>query len=262
MSRCKVYVAVDEKNYFWIIIENKEIININATREDICKISRTLYYNPTNICPRCREENERDGKKITERSILYPGNARRSNTEEWICANHWGINYQRYDVNSINNIKRSLSSIRTGNLDPNSATYKGNKIQKLIHILYGWIDLNEENDNYRSSIDFIDKEGNLHQVQGRRYDSKYRGWNTGGNLENEWYKKYADLVFICKSEDGKIIEEIYKIPFEKEIKGLRKGIGIYKYDIKGRLYEGGWYEPYRTKNKEELVRSNEIWHGL
>lgn len=72
MSICKINVSTDEKEYFWIIVENKKIINMNATREEIRKISRTIYYNPTNVCPICREE-----KEITDRSILYPGNARK-----------------------------------------------------------------------------------------------------------------------------------------------------------------------------------------
>lgn len=267
MSGCKVHVSIDEKEYFWIVVENKKIANMNATREDICKISRTSYYNPTNICPRCREEKEREGKKITERSILYPGNSRRgknkeSGAEEWVCSRHWGIDYQRYNAESQNNIKKSLSGSRTGYLDPESETGKGNKTQKLIYILYGWTDLNEKNDNHRVLIDFMDKDGNLYQVKGRRYDSKYRGWNTGGNVENEWYKNYKDTVLICISEDGKIIEEIYKIPFEKEIKGKRKGIGIYKYDKEGFKFEGEWYEQYRVKDKEELKNTNIIWNKI
>lgn len=103
--------------------------------------------------------------------------------EKYVCSKHWGKDYQRHNVDSTNNIKKSLSGIRTCQLDPDSATGKGNKTQRLIHVLYGWIDLNEKNDNYQTSIDFVDKDEKFHQVKGRRYNSKYRGWNTGGNIE-------------------------------------------------------------------------------
>lgn len=125
MTKYKIYVSIDEKNFFWIIIENGNIINKNPTREELGKITRTISYNKTNICPICRKENT-----ITDKSILYPGNALRekdrygNKTEERVCNNHWNIDYQRYDHNSRNNAIKSVADIRTGNLRSCSGSAK------------------------------------------------------------------------------------------------------------------------------------------
>lgn len=87
MVKYKVRISIDGDNFFWVIIENRKVINRNATREDLVKITtKTRFYNKTNICPVCRKENN-----ITDNSILYPNNARRifskegKRTDEYTC---------------------------------------------------------------------------------------------------------------------------------------------------------------------------------
>ncbi len=78
------------------------------------------------------------------------------------------------------------------------------------------------------------------------------------DFEGEWDKDYEDIILVCKNKDGKIIEEIYRIPVKKEIKKKRKNITIVKYPSRGIP----WYEKYRIKEPEELIKANEIWKKI
>lgn len=53
MSKCKIYVSKDRKNFFWTVIDRQKLI-LNPTEEDLK--TKSISYNKTNICPRCREE--------------------------------------------------------------------------------------------------------------------------------------------------------------------------------------------------------------
>lgn len=75
MAKYKISVSLDEENPFWIVVDNGRFIR-NPTEEDL-KCTRSITYNLTNICPRCREEWEKDGIELTDKSILYPKNALR-----------------------------------------------------------------------------------------------------------------------------------------------------------------------------------------
>lgn len=76
MSKYRLSVSFDETNFFWIIIENGKIISRNPTKEDLMG-TKLKSYNKTNICSVCIEENKNNGKELTDKSILYPGNARK-----------------------------------------------------------------------------------------------------------------------------------------------------------------------------------------
>lgn len=57
---------------------------------------------------------------------------------------------------SRNNIVKSLRDCRTGNQDPASNQAKADKSQELACKLYGWVDLNKENDNHNYPVDCYD----------------------------------------------------------------------------------------------------------
>lgn len=155
---------------------------------------------------------------------------------------------------STNNILKSVRSCRTGNHNPNHESTKAYKSQKLTCELYGWIDLNEELDNYDAPIDCYDpRTMSYHQVQMRYFSSKYLYWEFG-SFKGEWKKKCEDMICICISEDGKIVERIYKFPW-KEIMEIIS-ITIYKSHI------AKWCEKYRIIDEEELKNANEIWKKL
>lgn len=270
ISKHKIYVSFDEKNFFWIVVENGKIINRNPTDKDLIGI-KVKSYSTTNICPMCRKEYERYGKELTDKSILYPRNAlheidkEENKTKNYICHRHGYNSYQRYDHNSQWNLLKKLGDRRTRNQDPNSNNAKGDKSQKLVCRLYGWKDLNEENDNYSigTPIDCYDPKTDLyHQVQGRYHNPIERYWPFS-NLENEWRKIYEDIVCICISKDGKIVERIYIIPFENEIKAKRTGISIYENPTNA---HGNpiisIFEQYRRTDEDELKRANEIWKHI
>ena len=259
MSKYRTSVSIDEEHFFWVVVDQGKFVR-NPTKEDLIE-TKLRYYNPTNICPKCREEN-----RITDNSILRSGNAKRECNEKgdwsgrWLCERHNSIRRQKLP-DSRHNLLKSLANRRTGNLKDPSAIF-GDNILKLACILYEWEDLNEKYDNYEVPIDCYDpKTGFYYQVRGKRYYFESRFWSFG-NFEREWKKKYRTMICFCISEDGQTVERIYKFPFEEEIKEKRKGVGIVKYDSTGQLYNCGWYERYREINKDELKRANKIWKGI
>lgn len=72
----------------------------------------------------------------------------------------WGttdnMRYCNSRPDSVNNIIKSMANTRIDNLAPSCSRTKGDMTQKSIRILYEWVDLNKENDNYNSAIDFRD----------------------------------------------------------------------------------------------------------
>lgn len=266
----KIKVSTDGKNYFWIIAEYRRITNINPTEEDLHIVSKVVSYSKTNICPICIEEKEKDGKELTDKSVLYPGNSALDidedgkKTNEYVCKRHYDIDYQRHDPNSSHNTIKSMRNVRTGNQDPNDESTKGSMVLDTVCELFGLVDLNKKYDKYDTPIDCIDeKTGELYQVQGRRYDSINTRWGFGG-FKKDWKKEYKSVVCVCLNIDGTIIEELYIIPFgtiynSDTGKGIT-GVTIVKYDSHGRLYYG-CYEQYRIKGKQYdkyLNNANEI----
>lgn len=263
-SKYRISVSFDGENFFWVAWNNGKLIT-NPTEDDL-KYTEIKSYNKTNICWRCREDNEKYGRELTDKSILYPGNAHKekdndgNKTGKWICHVHEGIDYETYGPNSSNNIRKSLANCRTGNQGLNSTQVLGDNSLELVCELYGWIDLNKKSDNYTTAIDCYDpKTGLYHQVQGRHYSAEYGTW-PNFSFEREQTKIFEDMVCICISEDGKIVERIYKFP-EKIVK-YKSCAGIYKYNSIGQLYDRGWYEEYTVKDKDELKKANDIWKKI
>lgn len=226
-----------------------------------------LKYKIGDICHICKVEWEKEGKELTNDSILRPGNAclgidkDGKKVDEVICLRHYSRNYNRYNPNSWNNMQKSLSNIRTGNLDSDSAFAKSLKFQKLTCKIYGVDDLNVINDNYNSPIDH-----NRHpilgilQTEGRLFNNTYTGKNGGWgfNTSREWFKEFDNIILWCANADGNSIEREYIIP-KKEIKG-RATIQIVKDPKDGHgNHLIPWYEEYRITDKEGFKKINEFW---
>lgn len=262
MSEYKEKRLIDEKLKWVVIDENGNVKNRNPSKGELkClkiwdkpyKRNKKVYrYNDGNRCEFITE----DGKRCSE--SLHPGNAREfiiDGKSVWYCEKHGNVYRKRL---TSNNVMKRIRNIRTGNLNPDCGRSEGNITQKLVNGLYNWEDLNIKYDNYQTPIDFIDKDGKLHQVQGRRYNPINRNW-VFTHWDNEFNKEYEDMICICKSHDGKKIEEIYKFP-SAVVKG-QTGVSIFRYDAKGRPYKFGWYEQYRlkgTQREEELKKANDI----
>lgn len=179
---------------------------------------------------------------------------------KYLCHVCYGRDYQKNNPNSTNNTIKSIANCRTGNLNPSCSTAKGKKSQKLACKLYGWVDLNEENDNYNSPLDCYDpKTGLYYQVKGSNYNSG-RGYYPFTGFKDEWGKKFKSMICFCFSEDGKTVERIYKFP--EEIVGNQQSISIFKFDSKGNIYNYGWYNKYICTDEEELNKANEIWKEI
>lgn len=263
MTKSRVYVSFDGINFFWIIAENRKIINKNPTKEDLYG-TKLKSYNSTNICSRCREENEIDGKELTDKSILYPGNVSQDvdkegkNIDEYVCKRHYGINYEKYNPNSRSNIIKSLGDRRTGNLKYDIHIF-GDNCQELTCRVFGVEDLNKKNDNYNSPID-----NSAHpilgvlQTKGSHFSKDIGvkgGWKTAYGVD-EYKKEYDNMIFWCMNEDGEYIEMGYIIP-KKEI-NVRRSVTI----LKDPATWPPWYDKYRMRDEEELKKINDIWMDI
>ncbi len=212
------------------------------------------YYNRTNACDRCSISFDKvSGHPLREYN--KEGNW----TGKWLCQNC----YQKYSSSSQGSLKKSLAGRRTGNLNTNSESAKGDLFQKLTCEWRCVKDLNIENDNYESPIDHSsDSELGIIQTKGAtlRLMCKYREryycyyvWNT--RWDTEYSKDFNNLIFYCASDNMKNIERIYIFPKEEIMK--RKSIIIYKNPTRE-----VWYEQYRIKDEKILEFVNKIWQKI
>lgn len=276
MTKYKVYISIDEKEYFWVTVENGKVINRNATREELDKITtKPKFYNKTNICPTCRKDNN-----ITDKSILYPKNACHDISEygkkmnRYVCVRHYGMNYGRYVPNSRNNIIKSLRDRRTGSLK-DEGNILGDNCEDLTEKWLGAKRLATKYDKYSTlPLDhdpiqkhilimignkLVDLYGKVPQTKGRHYDPTYGFWSA--RIVKEYNKKFDILILYCVSEDRKVVERIYIFPKEDII--TISGVTICKNptDCAGDSIIG-MYEKYRIIDQEELKKVNNIWKEI
>lgn len=280
MSKYRIKVSFDGENFFWIVIDNGKLIK-DPTKEDL-KETKLKFYNKTNICDKCREELKIEYKELIDKSILYPGNAvhnideKGNRTEEWVCLKHYGRNYNIYDPDSWNNIKKSLRDRRTGNLR-DSDNILGDNSEDLTEKWLGAERLSVKYDIYASlPLDhgpvtkhinvkignkLVDLYGKIPQTKASTisivikdgvYDTyEYEMWHHALYMEHD--KTFDILIFYCFNEEGKTIERIYIIPYSEILK--RKSIGIYK-NVKNCSIR--WYEKYLMEDEKELKFVNKI----
>jgi len=268
MRKYKICVAIDGNNSSWIVVDNGTFIR-NPTKEDL-KGAEFKVYSNDNICSICREENS-----ITDKSILYPGNSFRDTDkngkkiDDRVCKKHALKNYKRYDPNSLENLKKRLSSRRMGCLNDHTKIL-GDDCEELTNILFGVKRLSIEYDKYsqlpldHSPIpngvyatiagEIVELSGKTPLTRGRYYDQKRKRWDAA-SIERDWYKKFDILIFYCISKDGKVIERIYIFPIYEIIN--RKCISAYNSPT-----NNAWYEKYRVSGEEELKKANKFWNEI
>jgi hypothetical protein len=203
------------------------------------------YYNRTNTCNKC-------GINF----IIANGSPCREYNKEgnwagnWLCHNCYIKDYQRCNPNSLNNTIKSLANHRTGNLDLNCTSAKGDKFQKLTCEWLKINDLNIEHDNFCFPIDHSKHEiYGIVQTQGRFYDSINRCWNF--DLRKDLEKLFDNMICYCANKNGENIERIYIFPW----RDMRtKAITIVKNPSRGIP----WYEQYRV-DEEICKQVNKIY---
>jgi len=214
-------------------------------------VKNMKYYNKTNTCDICGIDFKEIG-----RYPLRQYNKTGDWTGKWLCNKC----YKRDEYK-----ERYICYRRTGNLDPNCASAKGDKFEGLTHRWKGVKILSEENDNYTGPLDHsVDFEGKIPQTKGKFYDARNRVWaQTFTGEYNAIIRgfEFDYLIFYCASKDGKIIERIYIIPSWEIIK--RKSIGVSKNptDSHGNPIIP-WYDEYRVKDEETIKKVNEIWKTI
>lgn len=160
---------------------------------------------------------------------------------------------------------KSVANFRTGCINPNCSTAKGDLFQELtcrwrsLVSTFPVEDLNKKYDNYKYPIDHSrDSELGIIQTKGRVYNSKYKNWPFGG-FDRDRNKYYDYYICYCTDGEMKIIERIYIFP--KRIINT-DAILVYKYDSKGNLYENGWYEKYRITDENVLIKVNGLFKDI
>lgn len=271
MSKYRMSVYIEEKNFFWIVVDRGKLIK-NPTEEDL-KGTKIISHNKTNICVICRKDGN-----ITDKSILYPGNVLRdtdkngNKVDEFVCKTHGAMHYARYNPNSQSNAIKALRDRRTGNLhDPSQIL--GDNCEDLTSRLFGVKRLSIEYDKYsmlpydhdpiskHTSIKIGDKSEDLYgkilQTKGKRLS--YGAWNT--RVDREHDKKVVILIFYCINIYGKIIERIYIIPGEDILKTTSIYITKNPTDSRGNPITQK-YEKHRVTDKDLMRRANEIWRKI
>lgn len=263
MTTFKSYRFVNGKLRCIIVDEIGNIVDINPNKEELKGLEKEIQLpysrgnkKISNICCNCKSHNTYINPIGYEK--WHKCRCQKITCTTYLCESC----YKKYDPNSFVNIQKSLRNCRTRNHNSNFPQAKAIKSQKLACELYGWIDLNKENDHYTSPIDCYDPNTGLyHQVQMRYYDSIERRWPFT-KFEGEWKKIFEYMVCFCFSKDGKTVERIYKFPW-KEIMRI-KGISIYKNSTAGRYSTPvtSQFEQYRVKDEDELKKANEIWKKI
>lgn len=258
MTEYKIKVSIDEKNFFFVVVKTDfrpAKVVWNPTEDDLQNAIVPRSYNRTNICPRCREDNE-----ISDKSILCPGQVNHDTdkngekTGEWVCKIHGSRRYHRYYPGSDTNIKKSLTNRRMGNINPNSCSAIGDNFEELTSQWKGVKILSVENDCYNGPLDHsADSEGRIPQTKGKFLNAINQLWNFG-NLEKEWGKKFDYEICYCASKDENDIEKIYEFP--KEEITVRKGINILNDD------NIHWYDQYEIRDEEILKYVNKLWKKI
>lgn len=237
MTKYKISLSLDEKNYFWIVVDNGILIRY-PTKEDL-KRTKLLTYNKTNICPICRKENN-----ITDKSILYPKNTRKFNIGGeliWYCERHSGI-YRQKLPNSGHNIIKLMAKCRTGSLGIESTVGKGIISQATVAKTLCIEDLNIKNDSLRCHIDMRNERYGGIDVKAESPDGTNR-WDFHTSR-----KIHCD-TYICLGMDRgwKNVDAVLIIPNEGRITSLNS-IRVSRHPSRKSIYDKFRTdaEPYRN----------------
>lgn len=265
--RYKIFISKDEQNFFWITIDNGRV-TWNPTEEDL-KYTIVKSYNRTNICEICKEEN-----KITDKSILYPGNAKKwinkegMRTDKWICSKHWA-RYYNHSPNGILTLQKSLRNRRLGIQNPDSPNAIGDRGERLTDNIFRTIRLSVKNDCYNGPLDhsqipkgiFVNIREKLIDLSEKIPQSKIANFSTDLGRNGGWYfkyrtieykKKYDIMILWCISKDKLCIERGYIIPKDR----INKITSIAIIKNPSRRV---WYDKYRITNENILEQINEYW---
>lgn len=202
-------------------------------------------YNLTNTCSLC-------GNKLIKGYTYKIFKEDDSWTGKWMCKTCYNRDYNARPY-STNNIIKSIRNIRTGNLDPNSNTAKGQIFEQVTCMTRGIRSLNIENDNYTNPFDHSkDFEYGILQTKGAVYNSNWDAWQA--HFLNEHNKEFDNLIFYCTDEYMENIVRVYIFPREEIIK--RSSAAIYS------RIEYGWYVKYRVDEQSYNENFQRLRHDL
>lgn len=196
----KIFVIIDEQNKFWIVVKNGRFIK-NPTEKDLER-AKIKSYSSTNICSICRNEWKKgEISELADDSILYTGNTLHETdvmggkTEEFVCRKHGEMNYNRYNPNSRDNIKKSFADHRTGRLKDQGNIF-AEDCQKLTCELFDVDDLNKKLDHYNTPYDHSHiSKGMSIEIGGQSVDlSEKRLQTKGAHFSREIGRKRSNEI--------------------------------------------------------------------
>lgn len=152
---------------------------------------------------------------------------------------------------------------RLGTLKTNSNRAKGNRIERAFKKI-GYINCNEEKDNYNYPHDLFDPIKKLRiqvrsteiklwtkkwtKVDGTKAAKTYSGWF----ILSDFDINYDDLFAVCTTKDYLDIERIYVIPKNRLSK--RQGFHIYKENIESHLQIKSQYSDCKDDELLQKIR--------
>lgn len=215
------------------------------------------YYNKTNTCDKIKEDGKKCGNELKPHSAYKEIDENGNWTGKWWCKDCYG----RYDYNKrsdcSNNLIKSVSVRRTGNINPGCNSAKGDLFEELTCKWRGVKRLSVERDNYALPLDHSrDPELGIIQTKGALYNSDNRSWSF--NCKNEQNKNFDNLIVYCASEDGSIIDRIYIFPRHEIVKRISITIYNKPESVRGPF----WCEQYRLKDENIMKTINKIFWSI
>lgn len=268
--RYKIIISTDEQNFFWITIDDG-IVAWNPTGEDL-KGAIVKSYNKTNMCELCIKENN-----ITDKSILYPGNAKKwinregVRTDKWVCNKHWARDYN-HSPSGILSLQKSLRHRRLGIQNPDSPNAIGDRGERLTDMIFRTTRLSVKDDCYNGPLDhsqipkgtFVKLRERLIDISEKIPQTKIANFTIDIGTNGGWFykyrtiehkKRYDIMILWCISKDKLSIERGYIIP--KDMTNKIISIGIIKDP--SRIV---WYDEYRIIDENILEQINEYWRKI
>lgn len=199
----------------WVITdEYRNIINYSPTKEDI-KFITDERYKPKKCCT-CRIEN------INVTYLRCKCNKKECTRH--LCHKCWDEYYRKNNPNSHPNLVKSITNIRTGNLNRNSEKGKSIIDQAVVAKILNIEDLNIKKDNFAYYIDLNDDKLGKIDVKGSIPRCCRAGYSERDKWTFDTRMKIDCDTYICIGYDFKRrnIEAVYIIPNEGWISSLTK----------------------------------------
>lgn len=251
METYKSWRIIDGKLILVIVDKDENIVNRVPNKDELKGLKYEIYnarhikHNETNTCDRCGTY------------LLIGGNPHREyekgeDTGKWLCN-------KCYCSDSYKIVAKSVSGRRTGFINQNCTSGKGDIFEEITCVARIIDNLNYENDNFNSQIDHSrDSEYGILQTKGSSLlnyrGRQYWGFCTRGIVNmciRDDNKIFDNVILYCMDKEMKNVLRVYIIPYEEVSVRTKININI-------NSSKNSWYEKYRVDYK----LYNDVYHKI